>query len=255
MQPEHSTRLAAVVLSGVAALAALTVAHAARPHRLGAAPAAQPTRLQPVQPLVKPPPTPVLIAFHPPLPDGEVGSPFGLRRMPWEDQPRLHAGVDMIAPAPKAVLAAADGVVTRVGADPGHGKFVELKHAQGLTTLYGHLDRFAPHIVSGGAVKAGTVVGRLGSTGASTGMHLHFEIRDAQDRPLNPELFIGRAFASAHELPLREARRVPGRVRVAYVSRIPKTKQALMQAKLADEAEGRKSIGRAHRRPHMRLRS
>lgn len=269
--PRHG--LVEGLVGGALALAAITVAHASlpdpaplsqRPAVALAAPKAAPA------PAPAPAPPPALIAFRAPLPDGEVGSPFGLRELPWEDAPRLHAGVDMVAPDPEPVLAAADGVVTRLGQDPGYGRFVELKHAEGLSTRYGHLERFAPGLAPGVAVKAGTAVGRLGSTGTSTGVHLHFEIRDADDRPMNPELFLGRVFATAADLPLREARRAPRRVRVAYVSRIPKNKRAEMVAKL--EAEQASEAGDAdaavdpdatplpavtrkhHGRVHMRLR-
>lgn len=221
------------------ALVAITVAHASLPS-LAQTPRAAPVRAPaPVRAVaaLKPPPPPVLIAFQAPLPDGEVGSPFGLRQLPWETHARLHAGVDIVTPDPEPVRAAADGVVTRVGEDPGYGRFVELTHAEGLTTLYGHLQRFAPAIRTGAAVKAGTEVGQIGSTGSSTGVHLHFEIHDAKGAPLNPELFVGHAFATRAALPLREARRIPRRVRVAYVSRIPKAKRAQMAAKLAGEQD------------------
>jgi len=219
-------------IGGALALIAISMAHAALPG--GGLQPTRPARLSP--PLAaarasasRPAPPPALIVFRPPLPDGEIGSPFGLRQLPWEDKPRLHAGLDMEAPQPEAVLASADGVVTRVGQDPGYGRFVELTHAEGLTTLYGHMESFAPEIRPGAAVKAGSPVGRIGSTGVSTGVHLHFEVHDRDGRPLNPELFLGRAFATAAELPLRAARRIPRRVRVAFVSRIPRIKQAQMQ--------------------------
>ena len=226
-------------LGGLVALAAITMAHAALPDPAALAPrrpAPGVAAVAQVAAAAAPQAPPVLIAFQAPLPDGQVGSPFGLRELPWEDHARLHAGVDLDAPAPEPVLAAADGVVTRLGQDPGYGRFVELKHAEGLVTRYGHLERFAEGLAPGVAVKAGTPVGRLGSTGASTGPHLHFEVRDDRDRPMNPEMFLGRSFATAADLPLAAARRKPRLVRVAYVSRIPKTKQAQMQAKLAAQA-------------------
>lgn len=251
-------------LGGAVALAALTAAHASLPDLTQTLPPAPPAQaMTPAGPPVAPPPAPVLIAFRAPLPDGEVGSPFGLRRLPWEEKARLHAGVDLEAPAPEPVLAAADGVVTRMGDDPGYGRFVELTHAEGLTTLYGHLARFADGLAPGVALKAGSPVGRLGSTGASTGPHLHFEIHDRQDRPLNPELFLGRSFATAEALPLAAARRIPRRVREAFVSRIPRSKQALMEARLEGasdaEADGTAQSASAgvsagpHHRVHVRL--
>ncbi|RAK59043.1 M23 family peptidase [Phenylobacterium hankyongense] len=218
-------------VGGGLALGLITAAHAALPKtsqianppraRLAAAPAPQ----APVAP------PPVLIAFQSPLPGYEVDSPFGLRQLPWEEHGRLHAGVDIAAPTGQPILAAADGVVVRTGQDPGYGRFVELKHAEGLTTLYGHLAAFDPLVAPGAALKAGSAVGRTGSTGTSTGAHLHFEIHDAKDRPLNPELFLGRSFATAEDLPLKAALRAPRRVRVAYVSNIPKSKRALMAAR------------------------
>ena len=225
--------LAEAMLGGSVALIALTVAHASLPDPAPAPPAPVAVAAAPAP--ARPGP-PVLIAFHEPLPDGEVGSPFGLRELPWEDAPRLHAGVDIVTPGPEPVLAAADGVVTRIGQDPGYGRFVELTHAEGLVTLYGHLRRFAPGLSQGDAVKAGAPVGQLGSTGSSTGPHLHFEVHDAQGRPMNPELFLGHAFARREDLPLKAGRRVPRGVRVAYVSRIPKSRRAQMEAKLDGDA-------------------
>lgn len=220
-------------LGAVVAVAALTAAHASLPSLADTRP--PPPVEATVLPREAPPaPTHVLIAFRTPLPDGRVGSPFGLRRLPWEEKARLHAGVDMEAPAAEPVLVVADGVVTRVGEDAGYGRFVEIRHADGLTTLYGHLARFADGLAPGVALKAGAPLGRLRSSGASTGLHLHFEIHDAQDRPLDPQFFIGRSFATASDLPLAAARRIPRRVREAYVSRIPKSKQALMEARLED---------------------
>lgn len=220
------------------ALVALTVAHASLP-ALTQAPRPAPAPTVRAVAAVQPAPPPVLIAFRRPLPDGEVGSPFGLRQLPWEEHARLHAGVDIVTPRPEPVLAAADGVVSRVGEDPGYGRFVELTHAEGLTTLYGHLQRFGPGVRAGAAIKAGTPVGQIGSTGSSTGVHLHFEIHDAKGAPLNPALFVGRAFATRSELPLREARRIPRRVRVAYVSRIPRARRvqmAQMASRMASRA-------------------
>jgi murein DD-endopeptidase MepM/ murein hydrolase activator NlpD len=242
--PERGARtrhwLVDASFGGVIALGLITAAEASRPQvvhlaalphlRLGAAPVA-PARRAP-----RPAPPPVLIAFQQPLPGYPIISPFGLRQLPWEEGGRLHAGVDIAAPAGLPALAAADGVVTRVDVDPGYGRFVELKHAAGLSTRYAHLRHALPQIAPGVALKAGSPVGEIGSTGSSTGAHLHFEIRDDQDRPLNPELFLGRSFARTIDLPLRAALRIPRGVRLAYVSNIPKAKREAMQAKAEEEA-------------------
>jgi hypothetical protein len=222
-------------VGGIAALSAITVAKAALPDHPVAppAPVAAAPAVTAAPAAAAPTPEPVqLIAFQEPVPGHEVVSPFGLRQLPWEAGGRLHAGVDIAAPKGAPVVTAADGVVSRAGESPTYGRFVEVKHAEGLTTLYAHMAAIAPQVRSGSAVKAGAAVGRIGSSGTSTGPHLHFEIRDAKERPMNPALFLGRQFAEAGDLPLRAARRVPSRVRLAHVSRIPASKRGLMQAKL-----------------------
>ena len=220
-----------------AALMAFSVAQAAlpTPPAVHARPIAY--MVQPAAPAPAPEPA-VLIAFSEPLPGQAIVSPFGRRQLPWEEQGRLHAGVDIAADAGRPILAAADGVVVRVAQDGGYGRFVEMKHAEGLTTLYAHMGKVLPNITSGVAVKAGTPIGLVGSTGSSTGAHLHFEIRDRQDRPLNPSLFLDRKFATSDELPLRAALRTPRGTRVAFVSHIPASKRGLMQAKLDAKTEG-----------------
>jgi len=173
----------------------------------------------------------VLIAFEEPVPGHAVVSPFGLRQLPWEGGGRLHEGVDISADSGVPVIAAADGVVVEAGQKGGYGRYVAVRHAERLTTFYAHLGGIAAGVKPGVAVRAGASLGRIGSTGTSTGPHLHFEIRDAQKRPLNPAMFLGKAFAEAGDLPLDKAKRYSGRVRMAYVSFIPESKRALMAAK------------------------
>lgn len=218
-------------VGGGLALGLITAAHAALPDVKPAPPPSRAPAAVHLASVTPPAPPPALIAFRNPLPGYSVGSPFGLRQLPWEDEGRLHAGVDIAAPSGQPILAAADGVVVRIATDPGYGRFVELKHAEGLTTRYGHMSAFAPSLAPGLAVKAGDTLGRIGSTGTSTGAHLHFEVRDAKDRPMNPEMFIDHTFASAADLPLKQALRAPRTVRVAYVSSIPKSKRDAMAAK------------------------
>ena len=248
-------------LGAGAALVAITVAHAALPER--AAPAARPAVAPLAQAVAQQAAGPAaLIAFADPVPGREVVSPFGLRQLPWEENGRLHEGVDIAAPLGAPVLLAADGVVVRAGESPTYGRVVEVRHAAGLTTLYAHMGAIAAGLAPGAALKAGAVVGRIGSSGTSTGPHLHFELRDDAGRPLNPDLFLGHAFARADDLPLKQARRFPRGVRIAYVSMIPKAKQALMDAKFeraarsAADAAGNASVTVFYGdgRPHARFR-
>lgn len=235
--PTRHWTLDAGLGAGVALLA-ITVAHAALPDRQQAAVALSGPRVAHQAPAPGgPAPTPWLIAFTDPVPGREIISPFGLRQLPWEENGRLHEGVDIAAPLGSPVLLSADGVVARAGTSDTYGRFVEVTHAEGLSTLYAHMGAIAQGITPGLALKAGARVGQIGSSGTSTGPHLHFELRDRRDRPLNPDLFLGHAFATADELPLKKALRFPSGVRLAYVSFIPKSKQALMDARLEEKAQ------------------
>jgi hypothetical protein len=224
------------ILGGGAALCAITIAHAARPDLIAAkAPA---TSVEHVV-LTSAPAShepPALIAFVDPVPGRVIVSPFGLRQLPWEEGGRLHAGVDISANPGEPVLAAADGVVAEAGTSSTYGRYVAIEHAEGLITFYAHMGAVEGRMAPGLTLKAGEAVGKVGSSGTSTGPHLHFEIRDQRERPLNPSLFLGKAFAEADDLPLRKARGFGRRVRVAHVSMIPKSKRALMEAKLEREA-------------------
>jgi murein DD-endopeptidase MepM/ murein hydrolase activator NlpD len=102
---------------------------------------------------------------------------------PWCPDGHFHSGVDMAAPACTSVHAAAAGVAT-VGWSPGgYGLYVVLQHGGGVATLYGHLE--SSPLVRGDPVAAGAEIGRVGSTGLSTGPHLHFEVR-RDGRPVDP---------------------------------------------------------------------
>lgn len=216
-----------------AALAAITVAQAALPDRVELTSHRPPPQVMAMGAVSAQAPEPAhLIAFADPVQGREIVSPFGLRQLPWEENGRLHEGVDIAAPFGSPVLAAADGVVVDAGRSYTYGRYVRVKHAEGLTSLYAHMGAVAPDMAPGRAVKAGMPVGEIGSSGTSTGPHLHFELRDAKDRPLNPGLFLGEQFATADDLPLKQARRIPRGVRKAWVSRIPESKREQMEALL-----------------------
>ncbi len=114
---------------------------------------------------------------------GPLTSGFGLRRHPLFGIVRAHHGVDIAAPWGAPVQAAAPGTVVYAGWFGGYGKLVVVDHGGGLATLYGHLSSIA--VSAGQRVRRGDVVGRVGSTGYSTGPHLHFEIR-VNGRPVDP---------------------------------------------------------------------
>lgn len=223
-------------LVGAAALSAFAAAHASllrpEPHH-APLPAIRTMVTAPAATPALAPQDEVLIAFEEPVPGHAVVSPFGLRQLPWEGNGRLHEGVDISADAGVPVRVAADGVVVAAGEKGGYGRYVAVRHAEGLTSFYAHLGRIGAGVRPGLNVAAGDEVGKVGSSGTSTGPHLHFEIRDIKDRPLNPAMFLGRAFAEAGDLPLDKAKRYSGRVRIAQVSFIPESKRALMAARNA----------------------
>ncbi|HWC23424.1 MAG TPA: peptidoglycan DD-metalloendopeptidase family protein [Flexivirga sp.] len=119
-----------------------------------------------------------------------ITSPFGDRTDPISHAYRLHAGVDLaMLPGPGPVVAAAAGTVVRLGPYGGLGNEVTLDHGNGVQTLYGHMSRIADDLRPGTRVQAGQVLGQEGSTGASTGPHLHFEVH-LNGKPINPVPFM-----------------------------------------------------------------
>jgi len=106
---------------------------------------------------------------------GEVTSGFGWRNSPMGGGGELHPGIDIANSMGAPVVAAADGVVVQSGAAGGYGNMVQIDHGNGISTIYGHNSRI---IVSAGqSVRKGQVVSYVGSTGKSTGPHLHYEVR------------------------------------------------------------------------------
>lgn len=131
------------------------------------------------------------ITFIEPVRGYAVNSAFGMRRLPGHAA-RHHDGVDIAAPRGTGVLVAAEGRVLRTGYDAGgYGKFIEVVHPNGMSTLYGHLSRV--DVATGDAVGVGERIGLVGSTGRSTGPHLHFEVRRG-DRQINPVRVMGESF-------------------------------------------------------------
>ena len=121
-----------------------------------------------------------------PLQFRRVSSRFGARFHPVLHRWRAHEGVDFAAAYGTPVRATADGIVARVGReDAGYGNMIEVRHPNGIRTRYGHLSRFAPGLRTGERVVQGETIGYVGSTGLSTGPHLHYEFL-VNGRPTNP---------------------------------------------------------------------
>jgi murein DD-endopeptidase MepM/ murein hydrolase activator NlpD len=111
-----------------------------------------------------------------PVADGFMSSPFGWRIHPLTHTSELHSGVDWAAPFGTPIFAAGNGVIEEIGPRGGYGRYVKIKHADGYETAYGHMTAFARGLEIGSRVRQGQVIGFVGSTGVSTGSHVHFEI-------------------------------------------------------------------------------
>ena len=107
---------------------------------------------------------------------GIMRSGFGLRRHPILGYTKMHTGVDWAAPSGTAIYASGNGVVEKAGLESGYGKYIRIRHTNGYETAYGHMTAFARGIEEGTRVRQGQVIGFVGSTGLSTGSHLHYEI-------------------------------------------------------------------------------
>lgn len=116
-----------------------------------------------------------------------ISSGFGYRRDPFTGHGAMHKGLDFRGPVGAPIFAAAEGRVSFVGRKSGYGKVVEITHGNGLTTRYAHMSKFSAKV--GQRVDAGHVIGAIGSTGRSTGPHLHFEVR-INGRAVNPRPFL-----------------------------------------------------------------
>lgn len=111
-----------------------------------------------------------------PIAEGELRSGFGMRYHPIMRYSKMHTGVDWANRIGTPILAAGNGTVLKAGWSSGYGKHTEIQHANGYVTTYSHQSNFAPGIVPGAKVRQGQVIGYLGSTGLSTGPHLHYEV-------------------------------------------------------------------------------
>lgn len=131
-----------------------------------------------------------------------ANSSYGLRRDPFTGRAAMHKGLDFPGAMGAPIYATARGKVTFVGRRGGYGNVVEISHGQGLLTRYAHMSRFEAQV--GDRVEAGAVIGAIGSTGRSTGPHLHFEVR-VNGTAVNPRTFL----ELAPDV-LKKARRNPG---------------------------------------------
>ena len=137
-----------------------------------------------------------------PINGARLSSSFGMRRHPISGYSRLHKGTDFAAPTGTPVYAAGHGKIERASRYGGYGHYVRIRHANGYKTAYAHLSRYGRGIRAGKRVRQGDIIGYVGSTGASTGPHLHYEIY-IDGKPVNAmklKLPTGRKLAESPEI-------------------------------------------------------
>lgn len=121
-----------------------------------------------------------------PIDGARISSGFGMRRHPVLGYSKMHKGIDFAAPTGTPILAAGDGVVDKIGRAGAYGNYIRLRHDGKYSTAYAHMSRFARGLKPGSRVRQGQTIGYVGTTGRSTGPHLHYEILTA-GKQVNPQ--------------------------------------------------------------------
>jgi murein DD-endopeptidase MepM/ murein hydrolase activator NlpD len=111
-----------------------------------------------------------------PISAGRFTSGFGYRRHPLLGINKMHTGVDWAAPVGTPIFAAGNGSIEMAGRHGGNGNYIRIRHGNGYKTAYSHMSRFAPGMKAGAKIRQGDLIGYVGSTGMSTGPHLHYEV-------------------------------------------------------------------------------
>ena len=144
-----------------------------------------------------------------PLADGIMRSGFGNRHHPMLRYTKMHTGVDWAAPMGTPIYASGNGTIEKIGWEGGYGRYIRIRHANGYQTAYGHMSAFARNMAEGKRVRQGQVIGYVGSTGLSTGAHLHYEIivNGRHVDPMRIRLPRGRVLEGAHARGLRAGAR------------------------------------------------
>ncbi len=119
---------------------------------------------------------------------GKINNEFGFRRNPFGGRAyEFHAGMDIDGDRGDIIVAPANGIISAAGWKGGYGYMIEIDHGNGLTTRFGHLSRL--EVKEGDPIQRGQLIGFVGSTGRSTGPHLHYELR-LDEKPINPRRFL-----------------------------------------------------------------
>ena len=147
-----------------------------------------------------------------------ISSGFGMRRHPVLGYSKMHKGIDFAAPTGTPILAAGDGVVDKIGRAGAYGNYIRLRHDGKYSTAYAHMSRFARGLKPGSRVRQGQTIGYVGTTGRSTGPHLHYEILTA-GKQVNPQ-----------GVKFQTGRRLTGKELAAFNARKRKSDSELAEA-------------------------
>lgn len=132
-----------------------------------------------------------------PVDGARISSGFGMRRHPILGFSKMHKGIDFAVPTGTPIMAAGDGMIEMAGSNGAYGNYVRVRHASGYGTAYAHMSRIAAGTRAGKRVRQGEIIGYVGSTGRSTGPHLHYEVLqgNAQINPLSIKIPTGTKLA------------------------------------------------------------
>jgi len=147
-----------------------------------------------------------------PIDGARLSSNFGMRKHPILGYSKMHKGVDFAAPKGTPIYAGGNGVIEYAGYNGGYGKYIRIRHNNAYKTVYGHLSGFKKGISKGKRVNQGDIIGYVGSTGNSTGSHLHYEIlfQNKQINPMKMKLPSGKILSGS------ELKRFKDEVKVIY---------------------------------------
>lgn len=167
-----------------------------------------------------------------PIDGARLSSGFGMRKHPILGYSKMHQGLDFAAPTGTPIYAAGDGRIAYLGTKGGYGKYIKIRHHAGLETAYAHMSRYKKGLKSGDRVKQGEIIGYVGTTGRSTGPHLHYEvvINGRQSDPRKVKLQEGKKLAGKE---LEIFRGVVQQSRAQYASLLKKsgTRHASLDAR------------------------
>ena len=153
-----------------------------------------------------------------PVDGARLSSRFGKRKHPVLGFTKMHRGVDFAAPKGTPIMAAGDGVIEAVGRKGNYGKYIRIRHNSTYETAYGHLSRYKRGLKKGKRVKQGTIIGYVGSTGRSTGPHLHYEVikNGKKTNPLSVRLPAGDTLKDSElKIFLNQLTSIDGRIQKA----------------------------------------